>query len=245
MDPAYAAAYPELQARHWWWRAREAFLLRTLRRVLPPDGRRRILDVGCGDGALLDRLTPWGEASGIEPDATTLSPAAAHRRIHLGPFDDSFRPGNPFDLILFLDVLEHLDHPEDALGRARGLLAPGGMVLVSVPAFQALWTRHDLLNHHRRRYTRASLATDARRAGLTVRSARYLFLTVGLVKLAVRAKEALIAGPPRPPRVPPAPLNALARTVAALDLAVGERCPLPFGSSLVAVLAPAAQPNDA
>ena len=239
MDPAYAAAYADLNARHWWWRAREGFLLSRIRELLPPDGRRRILDVGCGDGLFLDRLAPWGRAEGIESDATTLSPAAAHRRIHLGPFDASYRPDAPFDLVLFLDVLEHLDRPDEALRRAATLLAPGGKVLVSVPAFPALWTRHDVLNHHRGRFTRRSLTALAAGAGLKVEWSRYLFLSVALAKVAVRLAETIGAGRPRPPRVPPAPLNALARAVASIDLAVGRHLPLPFGSSLVAVLGPA------
>lgn len=236
MDPAYAAAYPELYARHWWWRAREEFLLRRFRHLVPADGRRRILDVGSGDGVLLDRLGPWGHAEGIEPDATTLGPDAAHRKIHLGPFDASFRPTDPFDLILFLDVLEHLDDPVASLTRARELLRPGGRIFVSVPAFPVLWTRHDALNHHRRRYTRASLAGHAATAGLAIEWSRYGFLSVGVMKLLVRAKEAILPGAPRPPGLPSSPLNAVARIVADLDLSIGEVVPWPFGSSLFAVL---------
>jgi SAM-dependent methyltransferase len=238
VDPAYAAAYPQLYARHWWWRAREEFLLRRFGRILPADGRRRILDVGCGDGVLLDRLGAWGHAEGIEPDATTLGPDAAHRRIHLGPFDASFRPAEPFDLILFLDVLEHLDDPTASLIRAHELLRPGGRVFVSVPAFPLLWTRHDTLNHHRRRYTKGTLAVDAAAAGLRIEWARYGFLSVGLAKFLVRAKEGLLSAPPAPPGLPAPPLNALARLVAGADLAAGELIPFPFGSSLFAVLRP-------
>jgi len=236
VDPAYAAAYPRLYARHWWWRAREEFLLRRFRRILPADGRRRILDVGCGDGVLLDRLGGWGHAEGIEPDATTLGPDAAHRRIHLGPFDASFRPAEPFDLVLFLDVLEHLDDPVASLARARELLRTGGRVFVSVPAFPLLWTRHDTLNHHRRRYTKGTLAVGAAAAGLTVEWARYGFFSVGIAKLLVRAKEGIVTGTPTPPALPVAPLNTLARLVVDIDLAASELVPMPFGSSLFAVL---------
>lgn len=236
MDPVYAAAYPDLYARHWWWRAREEHLLRLFRRFVPPDGRRRILDVGCGDGLLLDRLGEWGEAEGVESDATTLSAEAARRPIHLGPFDASYRPGKAFDLILFLDVLEHLDDPVAALRRAHELLLPGGTIFVSVPAFQGLWTSHDTLNHHHRRYTTALLGTESAQAGLTVAWARYGFFSVGLGKLLVRAREAVVTTPPRPPRLPPAPLNTLARGIAATDLFLGDLVPLPFGSSLFATL---------
>lgn len=238
VDPAYAAAYPELYARHWWWRAREEFLLRRFRHILPADGQRRILDVGCGDGVLLDRLGAWGHAEGIEPDAQTLGPDAAHRQVHLGPFDATFRPAEPFDLVLFLDVLEHLDDPVASLARARALLRHGGRVFVSVPAFPLLWTRHDTLNHHRRRYTKDSLAALAAAADLRIEWSRYGFLSVGLAKLLVRAKERLVAAPPAAPRLPSPPLNSFARLVADIDLAACEAIPFPFGSSLFAVLAP-------
>ncbi len=238
MDPRYAAAYPELFAHHWWWRARERFLLRRIAKILPADGRRRILDVGCGDGLLLDHLGPWGAAEGVESDATTLSPSAAKRKIHLGPFDASYRPSAPFDLVLFLDVLEHLPDPVVSLTRARELLTPGGQVFISVPAFESIWTTHDDLNHHHRRYTTAMLREEASRTGLTITWARYGFLAVGMAKVLVRLKEQLVTSAPKPPALPPAPLNALARAVAEVDLAVGEVIPYPFGSSLFAVLAP-------
>ena len=61
MDPEYGLAYRELYRRHWWWRAREELIVRTLRSLRPPAaGRGTTLDVGCGDGLLFDRLAEFG-----------------------------------------------------------------------------------------------------------------------------------------------------------------------------------------
>src|SRR5258708_8564199 len=75
MDPEYARRYRDLYERHWWWRAREHLILATLRRYLPPGGWRTILDVGCGDGVLFDRLAAFGDVEGVEADPPTVSAA--------------------------------------------------------------------------------------------------------------------------------------------------------------------------
>ena len=94
MDREYAKRYRELYLNHWWWRAREELLVAELRRLHPAGGFGRILDVGCGDGLVFDRLAELGAVAGVEPDTTMIDPASKHRhRIHAGPFDASFEPG--------------------------------------------------------------------------------------------------------------------------------------------------------
>src|SRR5690349_4838809 len=104
MDPAYAARYAELYRRHWWWRAREEFILRELRRLRLPRGP--VLDIGSGDGLFFDRLSEFGEPYGIEPDPAMIGPDARNRsRVHAGTLE-TFRPEHRYTLILMLDVLE-------------------------------------------------------------------------------------------------------------------------------------------
>ena len=74
-----------------------------------------------------------------------------------------------------LDVLEHIEEPLPALKRAREVMSPGGVLLITVPAFQALWTSHDDLNHHFVRYTRRDLARLVEEAGFAVAESRYFF----------------------------------------------------------------------
>lgn len=237
MDPGYAERYRDLYRRHWWWRSREAAILEEIRRLRPAAGWGRILDIGCGDGLFFGRLREFGEVEGVEPDEAMLDPSGPYRNaIHAVPFDATFRPAHRFGLILLLDVLEHLPAPEEALRHAVSLLEPGGAVIITVPAFQQLWTRHDDLNHHLRRYTRNSFRTLAATAGLRIARERYLFQWLAPVKLALRAVESLGAGradTPAIPAIPPGPVNRFLTLVSKAEQAVAVRVPLPFGSSLM------------
>ena len=241
MEPEYGARYRELYEKHWWWRARERVVLETLRRE--GHGRlRSVLDVGCGDGLLFDAamaLPGVEHIEGVEPDVALLNPSGKHRaRIHAGQFDSTFAPARQFSAVLFLDVLEHLGNPDDALRRAKGLLEPGGFILATVPAFMSLWTRHDVLNHHVTRYTRSSFGALAARSGLRITEARYLFQWTAAAKLATRAVEAVVAGAPAPPGVPPAPINRALYVATRVEERLLGPLRLPFGSSLLALLRP-------
>jgi SAM-dependent methyltransferase len=232
VDREYGAIYRDLHERHWWWRAREAAVLSRLNRSGLAGAA--ILDVGCGDGLWFPRLARFGSVEGVEPEAALVSePERRAATIHLQPFDERFRPGRRYDLILFLDVLEHLDAPAAALAHAASLLAPGGAVLVTVPAFQGLWTKHDEINQHRRRYRRREVVELLEGAGFAVEEARYLFFWTVFGKLVTRALEALGLGSGGT-RVPAAPLNRALLALTRLDLAIGLRLPLPAGTSVLA-----------
>lgn len=218
MDAAYAAAYPDLAANHWWWRAREALLLRTIARLREGKLPGRILDVGCGDGRLFPKLAAFGSVEGIEPDAATLGLLApAGRTIHAVPFETPLPVSGRFDLVLLLDVIEHLDQPVESLRLARSLLAPGGTLLVTVPALPALWTAHDVLNHHRRRYTAQELRRQLTAAGLPRVEVRYAFHSLALAKLLVRLRERMGNASPAVPSLLPRWLNRLAQRYQLLE----------------------------
>ena len=237
MDPEYALRYRDLYEKHWWWRAREDFIMSNLERLRKPDPGGAILDVGCGDGLFFERLSRLGPVEGVEMDPTGVTPGGRWvRQIHLQPFGESFEPGRRYDLVLLLDVLEHFEEPLPCLRRALELLEPGGAVVVTVPAFRALWTSHDLLNRHFTRYTRRSLRELARRAGARVETFRYFFQWTSPVKLAVRLKETIRPSAPRTPRVPPAWLNRILYAMSRLEQKTLSRWPIPFGSSLLGVL---------
>jgi SAM-dependent methyltransferase len=241
VDAAYARGYEQLFHEHWWSRARVVYIERELRRFCPARGFGAILDVGCGNGLLFPVLRRYGEPEGVEPDASLLTESGReHGRIHLTPFDRRFRPGHRYGLILMLDVLEHLPDAEAALSYAAELLAPGGRILVTVPAFRALWTSHDAINHHHVRYSRKSLRRIATAAGLQLSRSAYLFGWLVPVKLAVRLAEAAL-GPQATTlhRTPPQVINQLLYGVSRAEQAFCGRL-LPAGSSLLAWLLPTA-----
>ena len=239
MDADYGAQYRDLFERHWWWRARERVILDALRAHEPARGWSTVLDVGCGDGLFFDALASLKGVTlveGVEPAEALVSPDGPHRsRIHVVPFDDRFDTGRRYSLITMLDVLEHLPDPVAALRHALALLEPDGVFLATVPAFMALWTRHDELNHHYTRYTKGSFGTLARSAGLSIVEERYFFHWTALAKVATRVVERVKSGEPRAPSVPPAPVNSALYALSRAEEMVLGRVPLPFGSSLLVV----------
>ena len=239
MDTEYGARYRQLFERHWWWRARERVILDALEAHRPAAGYRAVLDIGCGDGLFFDRLLAIPGVSlveGIEPAEALVSPRGAHRaRITVAPFDASFAPHRNYSAILMLDVLEHLPDPVGALQHALSLLEPGGVILVTVPAFMALWTRHDQLNHHYTRYDERSFRALAAEAGMRIDEVRYFFRWTAAAKVATRVIEAFVSGEPKFPEVPPEAVNRALYGLSRLEERVMGGLKVPFGSSLLAV----------
>jgi len=234
MDAVYASAYPDLYAHHWWWRVREQILLKKIGVLLRDVPDARILDVGCGAALFFDALEPFGRVEGLESDSAAVMRSGRWRdRIFVGDLDDRFAAA-PYDLILMLDVLEHIAGPEQVLRRAGGLLRPGGRILITVPAFKWLWTAHDEMNRHVTRYSAAELRRVVAASGLVTLESSYLFQSLVVPKLLVRAGEALRSAPPRVPRIPPPPVNMAIQAWFRFEhAAVGW---LPFGASALAVV---------
>jgi SAM-dependent methyltransferase len=234
MDPAYTAAYADLYRRHWWWRVRERILVDRIRQLLDKPARQaRILDVGCGAGLFFDALEQFGHVEGIESDPIAVEQSGRWRhRIHLGDLE-TFATEAPFDVVLALDVVEHVRNPDTMLRGAAKLLAPNGRMVITTPAFDWLWTSHDRLNHHVKRYTAAEIRALVRRAGLDPIDTQYLFQSLVVTKLLMRTSEALHAATPSVPRVPPHVLNRALETWFRAENAVAGW--LPFGSSVMAV----------
>lgn len=240
MDPEYSSQYAMLYHSHWWWRAREALILDFLRKLAPEGGWDRVLDVGCGDGLTLGPLAQFAQdVEGLEVDPSVLSQPIMQRfRIHTGVLDDEFDPEGRFDLITMLDVLEHIQDPVASLQRCRELLAPGGSVLITVPAFRTLWTNHDDVNHHFTRYTRRTLSEVLRQSGMNCLESSYFFQWLVAPKLAVRAYERFFDARPSYPRIPAAPLNRGLVLLSRLEQRTVSRLRVIPGTSLLALARP-------
>jgi SAM-dependent methyltransferase len=151
--------------RHWWYRGRRRVLSAELDRIaLRPEAR--ILDAGCGSGRMLDDLRRLGQVVGIDASADAVD--ATRRRGHVAlrcaverlPFANA-----SFDLVTCLDVIEHTPDDRRALRELRRVTRTGGMLVVTVPAYQALWSAHDIVNGHYRRYRVSELRAAAQEAG--------------------------------------------------------------------------------
>ena len=239
MLPEYATQYRRLWNHHWWWQARKRFVLHWIRKTAACHRIGQILDIGCGDAFLFDDLERIGTVFGVEPDAQLISPDSPWRpRIEQASFDAGYETARRFDLVVMLDVLEHIEDDGGALRRVGQLLAPGGFLLMTVPALPVLWSIHDVANQHYRRYTLSGLCRRLRESGFEVWSRRYYFgWLVGpllLRRLLFPGKNAAQASSYRP-RVPIRPLNAAVRMVCLLEQWCSRFLPLPLGSSILAI----------
>jgi 2-polyprenyl-3-methyl-5-hydroxy-6-metoxy-1,4-benzoquinol methylase len=233
VDPNYSAYYRQLYEQHWWFRMRERWILRSLRDNQPQHGWNPILDVGCGDALFFDKLSEFGEVEGVEASRDIVNPSNPHfSKIHIGSFDESFQPAKLYSLLLLLDVLEHIPDPASALSRCHSLLRPDGALVLTVPAFNLVWTNHDVINHHMTRYRRATLFPLLRQAGFTIEDSAYWFQWTFPVKLAERVAETLFRLRPANPSIPSPNLNRAFCALSSFERSALGPLSLPFGTTL-------------
>jgi SAM-dependent methyltransferase len=223
---------------HWWYRGRRRVLRAELDRLpLAPDAR--LLDAGCGSGRSLDELATYGRVSGIDGSETAV--AAARRRghddVHLAAVEEIPFPDSTFDVVTCLDVIEHTRDDQVTLAELLRVTRPGGLLLATVPAYQALWSAHDEANLHYRRYDRSSLRTAARAAGWDLVSDTYFNGLLLAPAAAVRFASRWRSQSQSDLEITPQILNGVLELPLRLEsrlLAAGSS--LPAGLSLLAVL---------
>jgi SAM-dependent methyltransferase len=235
MEASYSRQYEALWRYHWWWRARHRLVLRKLGKLLPPRGAGEttasLLDIGCCGGVAFDDFSRFGEVYGLEPDPLLLD-TVPRWRSHIEPvaFDRDYRSTRTHNVVLMLDVLEHIEDDTGAAKALARLVKPGGHVLLTVPALPSLWSVHDEANHHYRRYRASGLRRVLVDAGLEVVEVRYLFFwSLGLLYL-----RRWLGGRKRDHyqvQVPPAPVNYLFLGLTRLE----QFLRAPLGSSLLAI----------
>lgn len=247
MNPA---AYQEMaaqEATHWWYVGRRQILASALSALaLPPQAR--LLEIGAGTGGNLAMLARHGQVQAVEdnPEARAIA-QARHPELAIspgrlpGPLPG---PEGHFDLICLLDVLEHIEQDRQALRALAARLAPGGRILLTVPAYQWLFGAHDRFHHHFRRYSAGGLREAAADAGLHVRHMSHFNTLLFPAAAAVRALERLGiirpgAGTSQPGRI----ANRLLTSAFGAEAAFVMRPGLPFGLSLLAVLEQAETPQ--
>lgn len=242
VDEAYEAELFKLEDAHWWYRGRRR-VLSALIEVDRTGPFGRILDVGCGTGRNLQELRRYGDVVGVEPSAAAVSFARASElpvqqaEAEALPFDDA-----TFDFITALDVIEHIEDDRGALREMRRVLAPAGSAIITVPAYQWLWSAHDDMNLHKRRYTATLLRDRAESAGWAVVRLTY-FNSLLLPPIALHRRLQSVIGRSSPTvndfKRTPRGLNSLLEIPLRLEAAVIRRgLRFPAGVSLGAVLQP-------
>ena len=242
METELFGRFFEVEDRHWWFVGRRRIVLDQLARAIPradarypggPDGCRRVLDIGCGTGGVLAHLGEFGQAYGIDP-----SPEATqycHERglpVALGSGMELPYQDQTFEAVLALDVIEHVEDDVRLLREARRVLRPGGVAVLTVPALPWLWSSHDVVNHHYRRYVRATLESAVCAAGLAPEKISYYNSL--LLPLAVTRKVMhRMNGTGDHLETLPGPANGVLRAILGAEKPLIGKVNLPIGASLV------------
>jgi SAM-dependent methyltransferase len=231
----------DLDEGHWWFAGRRRIVRGELERLpLPSPGE--LLDVGCGSGRNLVELARFGTVAGVEisPQAAAVATRRGVGDVRVGPVESLTWDDGVFDLVACLDVLEHTPDDHVTLCELRRVTRPGGFLLLTVPAYQALWSAHDVLSGHFRRYRKRTLVAAVTNAGWRLdRLSAFnalLLAPAAVVRLAQRRRT----GPPPGRRseleLTPPWLNWALEQPLRVEAAVlrrGRR--LPVGLSLLAV----------
>jgi SAM-dependent methyltransferase len=240
MDRDYELQTHQAEDRHWWYRGRRTVLEGVIAGLDLGSGAR-ILDAGCGSGRNMVDLRRHGSVTGVElSDASVeIAQGRGAGEVVAGSVLEMPFPDVSFDFAVSLDVIEHLEDDVAALRELRRVVAPGGALLLTVPAYQWLWSGHDVVNHHHRRYTRRSLKRVAEEAGWQQTRTTYfnsLLLPVAIVLRVLERFNTKTTESSLDLWVPPEPLNWTLERPLALEAAMiarGGR--IPAGLSLLSV----------
>ena len=243
MRPEFYDEYNRIENTHWWFLGRRQIFLRLLSDYLAPWETALILDVGCGTGTTLGYLSPYGQGVGVDIEGSVLEYAqrrGVSRVVQAAGSNLAFGDGT-FDLVCGLDILENVDDDGRALREWHRTCKPGGLMLLTVPAYRFLWGRQDEISRHRRRYLASDVRQRVADAGFSIHRLTYLntilFPIIAAIRLFRRWRG------PRPGETlrsdfsmtEPGRLNDLLAIVFAWESSLLPHVDLPYGVSVLCI----------
>nr|NUR37025.1 class I SAM-dependent methyltransferase [Sphingomonas sp.] len=238
MERAVYEQMAEYDQKHWWYRARREVLAALIERSVNPPKGAQILEIGCGTGHNLPMLGQFGNVEALELDeeARSIAEDRLGRSVMSAPLPElAGVPEGSFDLVGAFDVIEHIDDDHAALASIARLLKPGGKFIMTVPAHQWMWSAHDVVNHHKRRYSKRRLKKLIQASPLKLERAGYFNSLLFPVAVAERLSSKVRGKEDVDLKLPPKPLNTALEKSFAAERHLIARLPLPPGLSLFAV----------
>ena len=187
MDKKFYQEYYTLEREGWWFKAR-LYILESYCKDLAVNTNIKILNVGAATGATSEMLSRYGEVTSLEYDkfcCEFLKVKTGIEAINASLTELPFK-NNTYDLICAFDVIEHIEDHEKALDEIYRVLRPHGKYFLTVPAFQSLWSNHDVVNHHYRRYTKKKFNSLISNSNLKIDYSTYfnfwLFIPISIAR---------------------------------------------------------------
>ena len=232
----------QVEDHHWWYLGMERITRSLLERALPPDREARslkILDAGCGTGAVMKYLARYGEVTGFDFSAEALK--FSRRRGHLRLAQASVLQvpcaSNRFDVVVSFDVLCEIGVDDgQALREFARVLKPGGIVLLRLPAYSWMRGQHDVAVHLAHRYTRGEVIAKLGTHGLTPLHSSYANSFLLPIAAAKRWSERFL--PPQQGSdltLSPGPINGILRSILSAEAPLVSTVGLPAGLTVVAL----------
>lgn len=240
MDQTEYHKLKNCESFYWWFRGRAKILEAMLSFYLEKQVRHKILDVGCGTGGNADLLRSFGQTTGIDISPEAARAAAEHySQVLIGDILTA-ELTETFDVIMLLDVLEHIKDDRAALMKLFTLTRENGYLIITVPAYQFLWSDHDILLHHKRRYRASELTRVVQAAGFQVVKTSYFVTLLFPLIVIVRALGAMLklirqTRVHDPYLILPTPVNTFLTHIFGLERLWLTHASLPFGSSILCV----------
>jgi SAM-dependent methyltransferase len=222
---------------HWWHVSKRKISLTLIKRFLQLKSPR-ILDIGCGTGKNVEFFSRLGQVWGLDNSEHAIK-LCRNRGLHnIIRADAGKIPfcAESFDVIMMLDVLEHLDE-DKTLEEVVRLLKPEGLLIATVPAYQSLWSQWDVQLHHQRRYNKKNLKFVLQKNHLNILKISYIYSFLLIPAILIRAVKSRIYRDKYPSDfVISSPfINWLASIIARLESAIVIHSHVPLGLSLITV----------
>ena len=232
----------QVEDHHWWYLGMERITRSLLERALPPEREersRKILDAGCGTGAVMKYLVRYGEATGFDFSAQALkfSRRRGHTRLAQASVLEVPFASQLFDVVVSFDVLCEIGVDDgQALREFARLLKPGGSVLLRLPAYSWMRGQHDVAVHLAHRYTRGEVAAKLRASGLTPLHTSYANTFLFPIAAAKRWSERFLPQQQGSDlTLTPGAVNGVLRTILSAEAPLVKSIGLPFGLTVTAL----------
>lgn len=239
--------FATLEGKHWWFVARRRYLRAIIERYFGSKDKMLFCEVGCGTGGNLRMLAENATVDAVEMNDKAREQVGQNfkstiRSIHSGYLPDNIRLDDNYDGVFALDVIEHVEDDLAALNALANLTSEDGLLVTTVPAYQWLWSEHDVANHHFRRYSKTQYCQLFNEAELEILYASYfnsvLFPLAALTRLLNKLIMPTGTNASSALTMPHRLINKLLTSLFSIEQLWAGKLAIPFGLSIVVVARP-------